>query len=140
MSKAAADRLAAWTPLRVLTDLARTVADTWRIADENRSTLTRMESLMADTSALLNEVADGLRGPLATSIQELIAENASLKGEDAAESTAAQNVKAAFDELAGKFTSDPSTPDVPPLDPAPVEPAPVAEPSAPVDGEPTPAA
>jgi hypothetical protein len=120
MSRAAADRLSSWKPLSTLTDLVHTIADTWRLVDENRTILNRLESLMADTSALLNEVAAGLRGPLATSIQDLIAENASLRGEDTAETGAAANVKAAFDELAGKFTADPSTPDVPPLDPAPV--------------------
>jgi hypothetical protein len=78
--------------------------------------LREMKSQMADVSNVLNEVADGLRGPLATSIQELIAENAALKGEDAAESTAAANVKAAFDEVASKFTPVDEVPDVPPLD------------------------
>lgn len=92
---------------------------------------------MADTSALLNEVADGLRGPLATSITELIAENqrlaadnATLSGEDAAESSAAANVRSAFDEVAGKFTAAPEVPDVAPLP----EPAP----NPPADQEPTP--
>lgn len=76
----------------------------------------RLWEKMADVSNVLNEVADGLRGPLATSIQDLIAENASLRGEDAAESTAAANVKAAFDEVAGKFTPVEEVEDVPPLD------------------------
>lgn len=120
--------LAAWRPMRAFTDLAHVVADTWRLANENNTLLTRLESQMADVSGLLNEVADGLRGPLATSVTELIAENqrlaqanASLTGEDVAESTAAQNVKTAFDEVASKFTQTPDVPDVGPLpEPAPV--------------------
>lgn len=88
-----------------------------------------LETLMADVSALLNEVADGLSGPLATSINELIAErdalaaqNAALTGEDVAESEAAGRVKSAFDAVASKFTATPEVPDVEPL-PEPEAPA-----------------
>lgn len=35
----AADRLTAWTPLRILQDLAHVVADTWRLAGENHDQL-----------------------------------------------------------------------------------------------------
>ncbi len=117
-----ANRLATWTPLRALQDLVHVVADTWRLAGENHARLTRLETLMTDVSGVLNQVADGLRGPLATSIQELIAENqrlatdnATLSGEDAAESSAADNVKSAFDGVAALFTPVPDVPDVDPL-------------------------
>lgn len=70
---------------------------------------------MADNSALLNDIAVGLSGPLAGSIQALIAENATLRGEDAAESAAAQNVKSAFDSVASLFAADPEAPAVEPL-------------------------
>jgi septal ring factor EnvC (AmiA/AmiB activator) len=49
----AARRLTTWTPLRVLTDLARVVADTHRLAGENQATLTRMEVLMSQSSEAL---------------------------------------------------------------------------------------
>lgn len=85
---------------------------------------------MADISPLLNEVAESLRGGLSTSIQAILEENAALRatnaelsGEDVAESEAAANVKAAFDEVASKFTAAPEAPDVEPL-PLPDEPAP----------------
>jgi hypothetical protein len=126
-----AARLVAWTPLRNLTDFVRVTTDSWRLAAENNTLLKRLETAMADVSGLLNEVADGLRGPLATSITELVAErdrlaseNASLKGEDVAESTAAQAVKAAFDEVAAKFSQAPEVPDVDPLPEPTPEPAP----------------
>lgn len=131
---ARAGRLAAWKPLGVLTDLVRVVADTWRLADENRSTLNRLEGQMADNSTLLNDVATKLRDRVFPAVSELVAENtrlatenASLKGEDVAESAAAENVRTATDEVADLFAADPTTPDVPPLDgggdvtPAPVE-------------------
>src|SRR5690349_5902834 len=142
MSKAAADRLAAWRPLGFLTDLVHVVADTRLLVDENRTILNRLEGLMADVSQLLNEVADGLRGPLATSINDLIAseaaaraEAAQLRGEDVAESDAAANVKAAFDEVASKFSASPDVPDVAPLPPVDETPAPPGD-----EGEPSPAA
>jgi hypothetical protein len=106
-----------------------------------------LRKLMADVSHVLNEVADGLRGPLATSIQDLINENASLReqnatlsGEDAAESEAAANVKAAFDEVAAKFAPVEEVPDVPPLDEnggTETEDAPVVDDSTDESAEPT---
>lgn len=117
-----AERLATWRPLGLLQDLVHTVADTWRLAGENHDRLTRLETLMTDVSGVLNQVADGLRGPLATSITELIAENqrladqnAELTGEDTAETTAADNVRSAFGDVAGLFTQT-DVPDVPPIE------------------------
>ena len=93
----AAQRLGAWGPFRTFTDLVHVVADTWRMTGENHARLIQIGDAMADVSALLNEVANGLRGPLSTSITELLAErdrlaarNAEHSGEDAAEATAAK--------------------------------------------------
>jgi len=138
MSKAAADRLAAWRPLGLLQDLAHCIADTRRIADENRTTLTRMESLMADQSDFLNGVAADM-AELQPAIVTLVDENASLRAqlaetegrnlaleaEDASETSAAQNVATRWNAIAERFTSTPEVPDVEPLP----EPAPVEEPT-----------
>lgn len=78
-----------------------------------------------DNSQMLNDVALGMIA-LGEVVGPLLAENAALRGEDAAESAAAGNVKSAFDGLAAKFTAEPSLPDVPPLEPAP-EPGPPVE-------------
>jgi hypothetical protein len=133
----AAQRLAAWTPLRNLRDLVHVIADSWRLADENRARLIQIGDAMADNSALLNEVAEGLRGPLLTSVTDLIASekaalarvaelegrNTALEAEDAGESAAAQAVRTAFDGLAAKFTEAPEVPDVDPLpEPTPSRP------------------
>lgn len=128
----AARRLTMWTPLRVLTDLASVVADTWRLAGENHAALIRLENTMADTSGLLNDVAADM-ARLAPAIAALVEENtrlatrnAELEGEDATETTAAQNVRTEWDNIAGRFASSPDVPDVPPLP---------ADPSQPVDEE-----
>lgn len=144
MNKSAVDRLASWRPLGLLTDLVHAVADIAAGVDENRATLQRLEIAMTDVSGVLNQVADGLRGPLSTSITALIAErdqlaaqNATLTGEDVAESAAAADVKAAFDQVAAKFAPVDEVPDVPVLpEPTPVDPAPVDEPA--VDEPPAP--
>jgi hypothetical protein len=123
MNKAAVDRLAAWRPLGLLTDLVHTIADIATGVDENRTTLQRLEMKMADNSALLNQVADGLTN-LGPAISALVAENASLRGEDTAESAAASRVKEGFDHVAGLFTTAPEVPDVQPLPPVDEAPAP----------------
>lgn len=97
-----------------------------------RSKLDNIERLliaMADQSALLNSIAEGLRA-LGASVSALLAENATLRtrnaeleGEEVAESAATTSVKAEFDAVAGLFTAEPTVPDVPPLEP-PVEPTP----------------
>jgi hypothetical protein len=117
----AAGRLRAWTPLRVLTDLAQVVADTHRLAGENQATLTELRRIMADTSPLLNEVAADM-ARLAPAIAALVDENtrlgernAELAGEDFRETAAAQNVKTQWDEIASRFTDAPDVPDVPPV-------------------------
>jgi hypothetical protein len=76
---------------------------------------------MADQiTQTLNDVAEQVRGPLATSIGELIAErdqlaarNAELEGTEVAQSAATENVRSAFADVAGVFTRNPETPDVP---------------------------
>jgi peptidoglycan hydrolase CwlO-like protein len=115
----AAGRLENWTPL--YPDLAHVVADTWRLVAENNAALTRLENLMADTSPLLNEVAADM-ARLAPAIAALVdentrlaARNAELAGEDAAETTAATNVKTQWDNIASRFTDAPDVPDVPPV-------------------------
>lgn len=84
--------------------------------------VTDLKEMLMDNSQLLNDVAQGLND-MGPAISALLAENASLRGEDTAESAAAGNVKTAFDGLASKFTAEPSLPDVPPVEPTP-EPAP----------------
>lgn len=103
-----------------MASLSETVRE-WLLAPLT-ARLTNLEASMADTSALLTEVANGLRGPLYTSVQALIAseaaaraEAAELRGEDVAESAAAQDVRAAFSEVAGLFAAEPTVPDVPEL-------------------------
>jgi hypothetical protein len=147
----AAQRLASWTPLRTLQDLVHVIADTWRLAGENNARLIQIGDAMADVSALLNEVAADVNGPLNTSVTELIASekaalarvaelegrNTALEAEDASESAAAQAVREAFNGLANKFKA-PEVPDVEPLpeptpEPAPVDPELTPEP-APVEG------
>ena len=91
--------------------------------------LARMETMMADTSALLDQVAEGINNlgqPVADLIAEnvrLAARNAELEGEDAAETDAADRVKSAFEQLAARFSS-PEVPDVEPLPEPEPEPAP----------------
>ena len=75
-------RLAAWTPLRALTDLAHVVADTWRIAGENHDQLTEIRSVMAtsaDQIAAINTNLENIRADvqrlnqLATDLQTELA-------------------------------------------------------------------
>ncbi len=105
--------------------------------------LNRMEKHMADVSPLLNKLAEDLRafgaGPFAAVLAEntaLKARNADLEGEDVAETGAAENAVAAFNELANPVTESPEVPvDIEPVE-VPTEEAPAEEPPA----EPTPAA
>ena len=91
---------------------------------------------MADVSDVLNSVADGLRGPLLTSVRELIASEAAARqeaanlraeldgtvAEDVRESDAAANVKAAFDEVTSELNSDEVPVDpIPPVDEEPTD-------------------
>jgi len=84
----------------------------------------QMEKFMADTSPLLNQLAEDLRayaaGPLKALLEEnvtLKARNAELEGEDLAETDAAGNAVAAFNELANPVTASPDVPvEIPPVD------------------------
>lgn len=104
---------------------------------------------MANATDVLTEVAAGLRGPLATSILDIIAERDAAEAarveavnalaeeqgreatEEASESAAAQDLRDAFGEVAGLF-DEPDLPDVEPLPDTPAEPTPD------VPAEPTP--
>lgn len=131
---------------------------------ETSRTLEGLRVSMANVTDVLSEVAAGLRGPLATSVLDLIRERdeaeaarvaavnalAEEQGREATEteqeSAAAQDLRDAFGEVAGLF-DDPELPDVEPLpEPEPVEPTeeptpdvPAEEPAAeePVVDEPT---
>lgn len=130
-----ARRLREWTPLRTLTDLVHTVADTWFAANENTSILNRLETLMTDTSPLLREVAADMArlGPAigalvddntakaatiaeqAARIAELTGENTALAAEDTAETSATEEVRTRWGAIAEKFTAAADAPDVDPL-------------------------
>lgn len=118
--------------------------------------LSRLGVAMANATDVLNEVAAGLRGPLATSILDLIAERDAAEAarvqavnalaeeqgreatEEAQESEAAQGLRDAFGEVAGLFEDD-DLPDVEPLpEPEPVEPDLPAEPEPTPEPEPAP--
>jgi len=93
---------------------------------------------MADQiTTVLTEVAEGLRGPLATSITALIAErdtlaarNAELEGTEVVQSSAAADVRAAFHEVAASIAPVQDVQDVPDLPADPEAPAPEADPAA----------
>lgn len=74
--------------------------------------LQKLEYLMANVSDVLNQVADGLSGPLYSSVSALLAENAELRGEDAGESEAAERVRSSFADISSLFAA-PELPDVP---------------------------
>jgi hypothetical protein len=74
--------------------------------------LQRVEFIVANDSQVLNDVAAVLRGSLYTSISDLLAENAALRGEDAEESAAAEGVRSAVAEL-GSLFAPADLPDVP---------------------------
>jgi hypothetical protein len=78
-------------------------------------------SLMADISSALNQLRDDINGPLRAKVEALLARNTELEGqaavqgaEEARESTAAADLRDAFNTLAARF--DPA--DVP-ADPVP---------------------
>lgn len=99
----------------------------WSTTDSVRTDLARheyrlfnLEARMADNSQALHDIADGLRG-LGSTLAVVLEENRALRGEDAAESAAAQDVRAAFDEIRGKFdpVEDVATPAPLPEPPGP---------------------
>ncbi len=97
-----------------------------------------LERFMADTSPVLNKLAEDLRawgaGPFAALLADnarLAARNAELEGEDVAESSAADNAVSAFNDLTAPVTESPDVP---------VEISPVEVPAAPPADEPTPPA
>lgn len=91
--------------------------------------LDKMGQTMTNVSSDLNTLAEQVRGPLFTSVQELIASEAAARqeaadaraelagvdAENVEESAAAANVREAVNGLAAALTSNPDTPDVDPL-------------------------
>lgn len=98
-----AQRLATWTPLRILTDLAATVADTWRLVSEIHTRTSTLEELMSKSSEAL--------AALDAQIDDLVAYVNSDDTTDAAE------VQARADRIKTALADARATPD-----PAPVEP------------------
>ena len=112
---------------KVLSDVQATAWGNGRMLAEIRHKIDEMGMTMADVSQVLNDVATGLRDNLGPRIQDVLAENATLRsrnaeleGEDVAESEAAAAVKAAFDQVAASFdgTDEAPTPDPLPEPPA----------------------
>lgn len=110
---AAAGRAATW-----LRDLAALPSRTAEIHHQMKEL-----HLMADQiTQVLTDVAAGLRGPLATSITALIADRdnavaraTELGATELAQSTAADDVRTAFADVAGLFAPVAEVPDVEPL-------------------------
>jgi len=99
-----------------------------RILTEIREKINEMRMAMADVSQVLNDVATGIRDNLGPRIVDVLAENAQLRnrnaeleGEDVAESAAAENVRAAFAEVAGLFDQTDEAPTPEPLPETPGE-------------------
>jgi len=118
--------------LRNLLALPTRVADLHTVIPTIKETRTMTDQI----TTTLTEVADGLRGPLATSITALLAERdelagrvATLEGTEVEQSAAAADVKAAFADVAAKFGPVDEVPDVDPLPEGPSG----EEPAAPVD-------
>jgi hypothetical protein len=110
-------------------DLARLIADVWRQSNENSKAIDDMRRMMADQTQFLNDVASTLRDRVFPGVSELLARNATLEAqaaaqgaEEASESTAADSVRAATDEVANLFNSNPDVPDLEPLPETPAEP------------------
>lgn len=104
-------------PREAISDIQRDVVAIRVLLLEIPTRLNRLESAMADVSPLLNKLADDLRawsaGPFADLLAEnarLAARNAELEGEDAAESSAAENAAAAFNELVAPVSESPDVP------------------------------
>lgn len=108
-----AARLSTWAPLRVLTDLAVTVADTWRLARENNSILQRLEIVMSQFTAALAD--------LDAQVDDLVAYVNSSDTTDAAEVEArAQRIKDALASARSAPTPEPTPSPEPPAEPTPV--------------------
>lgn len=120
MSSAVTGRSSGYPPVVSISDRIRT----WLLSPV-LSRLTTLEQIMVNVSADLDDVAEGIN-QLSTPVSDLLAENARLtaivdgvEAEDVEESAAAGRVRAAFENLRGKFAA-PELPDVAPLPDAPV--------------------
>ena len=114
---------------KVLSDVQAATWGNGRMLAEIRHKIDEMGMTMADVSQVLNDVATGLRDNLGPRIQDVLAENATLRsrnaeleGEDVAESEAAAAVKAAFDQVAAAFDGTDEAPTPDPLPEPPVNP------------------
>lgn len=89
-----------------------------------------VRTMADDITPVLTGVAQGLAdlGPKLSALlaenAELRARNAELEGTEATQSAAATDVKAAYDNVAGLLTAEPSAPDVEPLPEPEPEPGP----------------
>lgn len=131
-------------PRRAISNLEADMAAVRMAVLKIPTRLKNLENLMAADRELLAQIAEGLT-TLAVPVSDLIASEAALRArvaeletdaaaDEAGDLEAAGAVKAAFDNLAAKFTAEPEVPDVEPLPEVPAE-----EPS-PTDPEPNPAA
>jgi phosphatidylglycerophosphatase A len=116
-----AKRYATATPVH-LEDFARLLADVWRQGAENSKALQELRRMMADQTQFLNDVAATLRDRVFPGVSELLARNATLEAaaaaqgaEEASESTAGEDLRAATDEVVGLFNANPDVPDLEPL-------------------------
>lgn len=82
----------------------------WLLAPIHSALTDLKGSLMADISQALNAIRDDINGPLRAKVEALLARNAELEGqaavqgaEEARESTAATDLRDAFDTLAARF-------------------------------------
>ncbi len=102
------------------------IAGPWRAAALASDILSRLESLeaaVADVSPVLNKLADDIAswasGPFAELLaenQRLVARNAELEGEDAAESTAAARAVEEFNRIVAPVDQAPEVPvEIPPV-------------------------
>jgi peptidoglycan hydrolase CwlO-like protein len=110
---------------RAITNLQLDVAEMRPVLRDIVRRLKEIKSIMAADRELLAQLATDLT-TLATPVQALIESEAALRvrvaelegqaaADEAGDLEAATAVKTAFDNLAGKFTAEPESPDVEPL-------------------------
>jgi hypothetical protein len=99
--------------------------DLHNLGHEVLTQLSNLGGKMADVSQMLNDLAFDL-DELGTPLDELLAERdalaaevAELRGEDVRESEAATAVRDSFNRVAARFQSEPSVPDVTPIEEQP---------------------
>lgn len=119
-------------PREAVSDLQADFARAMPVLVDIHNYTRETRAIVAADRELLAEIAAGLTA-LSTPVADLIASEAALRArvaeltdaaaaDEAGDLAAAQNVKAAFDDLAGKFTAEPESPDVEPLPEIPADP------------------